>query len=185
MITRVPQHYNMSRGKAKPSSKDPEEKTTLGKNKNQTTPFVAQPKVTTKPKQAITMKENPIVISESPDKQSKENDYLLKNKVVYNFINCKKSPFSYDLSHRWNTEKMGNILLLPMCSPDDSSVITQCLTQPNELRLSPMLQGIIKKKDLVTLFTTNKWINDCVVDLQCCQLLLFFIMVVMMYDIMI
>ena len=154
----------MSRGKAKPSTKDPEEKTTVFKNKNQTTPFVAQSKVISKPKQATTTKENPIDISESPDKKSKDNDYLLKNKVVYDFINCKKSPFSYDLSHRWNTEKTGNILLLPMCSPEDSSFITQCLTQPNELRLAPILQGIIKKKDLVTLFTTNKWINDCVVD---------------------
>ena len=95
----------MSRDKSKPALKDPEEKTTVGKHKNQTTPFVAQSKVILKPKQATTSKENPIDISESPDKQSKKNDYLLNNKVVYDFINCKLSPFSYDLSHRWNTKK--------------------------------------------------------------------------------
>ena len=81
---------------------------------------------------------------DSPDKTETNNSK--KKIVLFNTVNCKTSPFTYDLTHQWNQEKHTTILLLPLCSDDDSTFITQCINQPIELMFCPLLNGIVKKK---------------------------------------
>ena len=92
--------------------------------------------------------------------KSKQNE---KN-VIYDFINSKMSPFSYDLSQLWKNDKNKNTLQLPMCSSEDVSFILQTLKQPKELLISPLFHQKLNKNDLLTLFTTRRWVNDCVVN---------------------
>ena len=79
-----------------PVISDTEEESITKTNTTQTTPFAGPTNIPKKTETLANTKQNPIVISKSPDNPSKGNDYLTQNKVIYVFINCKKSLFSYD-----------------------------------------------------------------------------------------